>query len=68
LFHDQEIGKIFAKTIISVLHEEHEFKVEKLKYKKLEVMQLRIKTKSELLAGDLIIPDKSILSFTVMID
>ena len=31
----------------SVLHTELEYKVEKLKYKKLEVMQPRIKNKSE---------------------
>ena len=38
--------------MISVINEEREFKVEKLKYKKLEVMQLRIKTKSELPVGE----------------
>ena len=52
MFLDQEIGKIFAKKIMSVLHEEHEFKVEKLKYKKLEVMQLRIRNKSDIPAGE----------------
>ena len=36
----------FAETEVSVLHKEVEFKVEKLKYRKLEVMQLRIKNKS----------------------
>ena len=40
-----------AKTIVSVLYEEPKKKVEKLKYKKLEVMQPRIKYKSELPAG-----------------
>ena len=40
-----------AKTIVSVLHEELEYKVEKLKYKRLEVMQPMIKNKSELSAG-----------------
>ena len=40
-----------AKTMVSVLHEELEYKVEKLKYKKLEVMQPMIKNKSELSAG-----------------
>ena len=34
--------------MVSVLYKELEHKVEKLKYKKLEVMQLRIKNKSEL--------------------
>ena len=37
-----------AKMMVSVLHEELECKVEKLNHKKLEVMQLRIKNKSEL--------------------
>ena len=37
-----------AKTMVSVLHKKLEYKVEKLKPKKLEVMQLRIKNKSEL--------------------
>ena len=32
----------------SVLHKELEYKVEKVKYKKLEVMQRRIKNKAEL--------------------
>ena len=41
-----------AKTMVSVLHEELEYKVEKLKYKTLEVMQpMMIKNKSELSAG-----------------
>ena len=40
-----------AKTMVSVLHAELEYKVEKLKYKKLEVMQPMIKNKSELSAG-----------------
>ena len=36
-----------AKTMVSVLHyKELEYKVEKLKYKKLEVMQPRMKNKS----------------------
>ena len=34
--------------VVSVLHKELECKVEKLKYKKSEVIQLRIKSKSEL--------------------
>ena len=41
-----------AKKMISVLHKELEWKVEKLKYKKLEVTQLRFETKSELPAGE----------------
>ena len=46
-------GRLFnlAKTMVSVLHAELEYKVEKLKYKKLEVMQPMIKNKSELSAG-----------------
>ena len=36
----------FAETEVSVLHKELECKVEKLKYTKLEVIQLRIKNKS----------------------
>ena len=39
------------KTMISVLHKELGYKVEKLKYKKLEVMQPKIKIKSELPVG-----------------
>ena len=34
--------------MVSVLHKELSYKVEKLKFKKLEVMQPRIKNKSEL--------------------
>ena len=33
-----------AKVMVLVLHKELEYKVEKIKYKKLEVMQPRIKT------------------------
>ena len=36
------------KMVVSVLHKELECKVEKLKYKKLEFMQPRIKDKCEL--------------------
>ena len=36
-----------AQTMVSFLHKELEYKVEKLKYKKLEVTQPRIKNKSE---------------------
>ena len=38
--------------MVSILHKELEYKVEKFKYKKLEVMQLEIKNKSELPAGE----------------
>ena len=43
-------GSVFnlAKTMVSVLHKELECKMEKFKYKKLEVMQLGIKNKSSL--------------------
>ena len=46
-------GAIFnlAKTMVSVLQKKLEHKVEMLKYKKLEVMQQRIKNKSELPVG-----------------
>ena len=37
--------------MVLVLHEELEYKVEKLKYNKLEVMQLRTKNKSKLPFG-----------------
>ena len=42
------MGGLFnlENTILSVLHKELEYKVEKLKYKTLEVMQPRIKTSS----------------------
>ena len=39
------------KTMVSLLHKELEYKVEKLKYKRLEVMQPRIRIKSELPVG-----------------
>ena len=41
-----------AKTMVSVLYKELEYEVEKLKYKKLEVMQPRMKNKSELPVGE----------------
>ena len=49
-----ETGGLFnlAKTMVSVLHKELEYKVEKPKYKKLEVMQPRMKNKSELPVGE----------------
>ena len=56
------------KTMVSVLHKELEYKVEKLKNKKFSVMQLTIRIKSELPVGKLTIPDQSTQSFTVMID
>ena len=45
-----ERGYLFnlAKTMVLILHKELEYKVEKLKYKKLEVMQPRIKNKFEI--------------------
>ena len=48
-----ETGGLFnlAKKRVSALHKELEYKVEKLKYKKLEVMQPRIKNKSDLPVG-----------------
>ena len=54
--------------MVSVLHKEVEYKVEKLKSKKFKVMQPRIRIKSELLFGKLTIPDQSARSFTVVID
>ena len=41
-------GGVFnlVKAMVSVLHKELEYNVEKLKYKKLEVIQLRIENKS----------------------
>ena len=49
-----ETGGLFnlAKKAVSVLHKELEYKVGKLKYKKLEVMQPRIKNKSDLPVGE----------------
>ena len=46
-------GRLFnlAKTMVSVLRKELECKVEKIQYKKLEVMQPRIKNNAELPAG-----------------
>ena len=48
-----ETGGLFnlEQTMISVPHKELEYKVEKLKYKKLEVTQPRIRIKSELPGG-----------------
>ena len=36
-------GSAYSKKMVSVLHKELECKVEKLKYRKLEVMHLRMK-------------------------
>ena len=41
-----------AKTMVSVLHKELEYMVEKLKYKKLQIVQPRIKNKSDLPVGE----------------
>ena len=41
-----------AWTMVSVLHKELEYRVERLKYKMSEVIQLRIKNKSELPVGE----------------
>ena len=38
-------------TMVSVLHKELEYKVEKFKYKKFQVIQPRIRIKSELPVG-----------------
>ena len=49
-----EMGGLFnlAKKMVSILHKELACIVEKLKYKKLEVMQMGLKNKSELPAGE----------------
>ena len=54
--------------MVLVLHKELENEVEKLKYKKLEVVQPKIRNKSELPVGELTIPDQSTRSFRVVID
>ena len=41
-----------SEAMVTVLHKELECKVEKLKNKKLKVMQLRIENKSELPVGE----------------
>ena len=48
-----------AQTMVSFLHKELEYKVEKLKYKKLEVTQPRIRNESELPVGEQTILDQS---------
>ena len=55
-----------TKTMVSALYKELEYKVEKLKHKELEVMQPRIKTKSELPVETIL--DQSKRSFTVVIN
>ena len=47
-------GGVFylAKMMVSVFHKEPKYNVEKLKYKKLDVMQPRIENKSNLPAGE----------------
>ena len=49
-----ETGGLFnlAKKTVSVLHKQLEYKVGKFKYKKLEVMQPRIKNKFDLPVGE----------------
>ena len=56
-----------TQTMVLVLHRELENKVEKLKYKKLEVMWLRIQNKSALAVGKWTIPYQSTWSFKVVI-
>ena len=56
-----------VKMVISALHRELECKVEKLEYKKFEVMQPRIK-KNKLPTHEQTILDQSESSFTVVID
>ena len=49
-----ERGCLFntQKKMVAVVYKELDYKVEKLKYNNLEVMQPRIKNKSELLVGE----------------
>ena len=54
--------------MVSVLQKELVYKKENLKYQKLEVVQPKIKNKSELPAGEQTIPDQSTWSFIVVID
>ena len=50
LFYFQRGGSLvnFANMVVLVLRKELEYEVEKLKYKKVEVMQPRIRNKPEL--------------------
>ena len=54
--------------MVSVLQKELVYKKVNLKYKKLEVVQPKIKNKSELPAGEQTIPDQFTWSFIVVID
>ena len=45
---ERECSFNLEKTVVSVLHKELDYKVENLKYKKLDVMQPRFKNKSKL--------------------
>ena len=54
--------------MLSVLHKELEYNVEKLMYEKFEVMQLRIRIKSNLPVTKPTTPDQSKRSFTVVVD
>ena len=56
-----EKGCLFnlAKTTVLIPHNDLEYKVEKLKYKKSEVMQPIIKNKSEIPVGEQTIMDRS---------
>ena len=54
--------------MVSAVHKELEYKVEKLNYKKLEFTQPRIIYKSNLQTREQIILDQSKWSFTVVID
>ena len=51
LFEREDLFNL-AKMIVLVVHKELKYKVEKLKYKKSEVMQPRIRNKSELPVGE----------------
>ena len=61
-------GRLFnlAKMVVSVLHKELQCKVEKLKYKALEVMQPRINNKSARTSNTWI--DHPGVNFTVVLD
>ena len=49
---ERECSFNLETTVVSVLHKELEYKVENLKYKKLDVMQPRFKNKSKLPVGE----------------
>ena len=57
-----------AKTMVSAVHIEQEYKVEKLRDKKFEVTHPRIKYKSHLQTRERTVPDQYKWSFTVVID